>query len=54
MDELGSNRLNVETVAGVLKATRGADGLVTVDMGPANLEWCDIPLAKLAIPCIWI
>ena len=48
MDELGSNRLNVETVAGVLEATRGADGLVTVDMGPANLEWCDIPLAK---PC---
>ena len=48
MDELGSNRLNVETVAGVLEATRGADGLVTVDMGPANLEGCDIPLAK---PC---
>ena len=48
MDELGSNRLNVETVAGVLEATRGADGLVTVDMGPANLEWYDIPLAK---PC---
>ena len=48
MDELGSNRLNVETVAGVLEATRGADGLVTVDMGPVNLEWCDIPLAK---PC---
>ena len=46
MDELGSNRLTVETVAGVLEATRGADGLVTVDMGPANLEWCDIPLAK--------
>ena len=36
----------METVAGVLEATRGADGLVTVDMGPANLEWCDIPLAK--------
>ena len=48
MDELGSNRLNVETVAGVLETTRGADGLVTVDMGPANLEWYDIPLAK---PC---
>ena len=46
MDELGTNRLNVETVAGILETTRGADGLVTVNMGPAKLDWSDIPLAE--------
>ena len=46
MDELGTNRLNVETVAGILETTRCADGMVTVDMGPANLNWRDIPLAE--------
>lgn len=45
MDELGRDTLNIETVAGVLATTTGADGLVTVDMGPANLEWRQIPLA---------
>ena len=45
MDELGRDTLNIETVAGVLATTTGADGLVTVDMGPANLEWWQIPLA---------
>ena len=46
MDELGTNRLNVETVAGILETTRAADGLVTVNMGPAKLDWSDIPLAE--------
>ena len=46
MDELGTNRLNVETVAGILETTRAADGLVTVNMGPAKLNWSDIPLAE--------
>ena len=45
MDELGRDTLNIETVAGVLATTTGADGLVTVDMGLANLEWWQIPLA---------
>jgi len=46
MDEIGRDILNIETVAGVLETQRGADGLVTVDMGPANLDWADIPLAE--------
>ena len=46
MDELGTNRLNVQTVAGILEKTRAADGLVTVNMGPAKLDWSDIPLAE--------
>ena len=46
MDELDTDTLKVETIVGILSATRRADGLVTVDMGPANLDWRDIPLAE--------
>lgn len=46
MDEIGADALKIETVAGVLDATRDGDGIVTVDMGPANLDWADIPLAE--------
>ena len=46
MDEMGVNKLNVETVAGTLKTWRCEDGRVTVDMGPARLDWKDIPLAQ--------
>jgi diaminopimelate epimerase len=46
MDEKGTDAAVIETVAGLLNATRDATGLVTVDMGPARLEWSDIPLAK--------
>jgi len=45
MAETGADELKIETVAGVLEASMGADGLVTVDMGPANLDWREIPLA---------
>ncbi len=48
MDELGRDAIGVETVAGVLLAMRREDGLVSVDMGPANLDWGDIPLAQSA------
>jgi diaminopimelate epimerase len=46
MDEAGSNDAVVETVVGSLTCARSADGQVTVDMGPADLEWASIPLAK--------
>jgi diaminopimelate epimerase len=45
MDESGNDTVKIETVAGVLPATRNDDGLVNVDMGPAGLQWSDIPLA---------
>jgi diaminopimelate epimerase len=45
MAEMGRQTLAVETLAGLLLSTRGADGLVTVDMGPARTGWRDIPLA---------
>jgi len=45
MDEAGREDVVIETVAGSLACTREADGRVTVDMGPAVLEWDRIPLA---------
>lgn len=43
--ELGVGRLVIETLAGRLEATPAAAGEITVDMGPAHLDWRDIPLA---------
>ncbi len=45
MDERGTEAVRIETVAGILAATRAAGGDVSVDMGQARLEWSDIPLA---------
>ncbi len=46
MQETGSDRVVVETVAGLLEATDAGNGLYSVDMGPAWLEWEQIPLAR--------
>ena len=46
MDDSGSQRITLETVAGLLAGSRGADGRLTVDMGPAKTEWREIPLAR--------
>lgn len=46
MQEQGVDELAVETVAGLLPAHVDERGLVAVDMGPAHLEWRDIPLAR--------
>lgn len=45
MEETGADRIVFETAAGLLEARRGPDGTVSVDMGPARLDWADIPLA---------
>ena len=44
MTETGDDHVALETKAGRLEARRRADGLVTVDMGPALLDWREIPL----------
>lgn len=44
--ETGKRTLTVETISGLLPATIHDDGRVTVDMGPARLDWRDIPLAS--------
>lgn len=46
MAETGRDSTVIETVSGLLPATRAADGTVTVDMGPARLDWQDLPLAE--------
>ena len=46
MAEAGAERLTIQTLAGLLEAERAAGGLVTVDMGPAYLEWDEIPLRE--------
>jgi diaminopimelate epimerase len=48
MDEAGTGTVTVETISGLLPSRRGADGLVTVDMGPALTEWRQIPLSHEA------
>ncbi|MDP6390146.1 MAG: diaminopimelate epimerase [Alphaproteobacteria bacterium] len=46
MAETGTDRIAIETVAGLLAATLRPDGLVAVDMGSAMLDWREIPLAE--------
>jgi diaminopimelate epimerase len=45
MAETGKDKIILETLGGNIVATRAGD-LVSVDMGPANLGWEQIPLAK--------
>ncbi|MBS0519902.1 MAG: diaminopimelate epimerase [Proteobacteria bacterium] len=49
MDERGTDQITVQTISGLLesqKAGVGANGLpvISVDMGPARLDWRDIPV----------
>ena len=46
MDETNTNQILLETLSGTVAAQKRASGLVTVDMGPANLDWADIPLSE--------
>jgi diaminopimelate epimerase len=46
MNETGKANLTIETLGGPVLATRSMDGLVTIDMGPAKLDWREIPLSE--------
>ena len=46
MAESGSGQVAVETVAGLLDCRAAANGMVTVDMGIAKLDWKQIPLSQ--------
>ncbi|MFD1627767.1 diaminopimelate epimerase [Azospirillum griseum] len=48
MEESGADAVSFQTAAGVLHASRADQGRITVDMGPARLEWDAIPLAAPA------
>jgi diaminopimelate epimerase len=43
--ESGRHAFTIRTISGDLPSEVRADGTVTVDMGPARLDWRDIPLA---------
>jgi diaminopimelate epimerase len=45
MGESGGDRVTVETAAGLLEARPAGGGRISVDMGKAQLDWRDIPLA---------
>jgi diaminopimelate epimerase len=44
--ETGKTAVRLETTAGTLACEAQEDGRITVDMGPARLEWSEIPLAR--------
>jgi diaminopimelate epimerase len=48
MDEAGTDRVRIETRAGVLAATDAGGGGVAVDMGEPGTKWGNIPLAREA------
>ena len=45
MEEKGTDRCTIQTVAGLLECQREEDGWITADMGVPRLDWQDIPLA---------
>lgn len=42
----GRKDVIIRTISADLPATRRPDGLIEVDMGPARLDWADVPLAR--------
>jgi diaminopimelate epimerase len=46
MDERGLARVKLATKGGILTCSDAGKGLVEADMGPARLEWQDIPMAQ--------
>ncbi|KDB02623.1 diaminopimelate epimerase, partial [Defluviimonas sp. 20V17] len=46
MDETGRNRLELRTERGLLTAEDAGGGLTRVNMGPPQLDWAAIPLAR--------
>lgn len=46
LEESGKDRITVQTEADMLRVTRAANGLITVDMGSPLMGWEDIPLSE--------
>jgi diaminopimelate epimerase len=44
--ETGERNFTFETVAGILNAEEGEEGIISVDMGLPRFDWKDIPLAE--------
>ncbi len=50
MAGLGRDRVTLLTERGRLAALRRDDGLVSVNMGPPQLDWAEVPLARAVDP----
>ncbi len=48
MEELGRDRVTIDTVGGPLTCTDAGGGNVTVDMGAPRTMWDELPMAKAA------
>jgi len=46
MDERKTDHVIVQTIAGLLDSQKVEAGRIAVDMGPARLDWREIPVAK--------
>ena len=46
MRERGADRIDLETVAGLIHARAAAGGTIGVDLGPVKTDWHSIPLAE--------
>ena len=46
MDERKTDLVTVQTISGLLESEKVGDGVISVDMGPAGLDWRDIPVAR--------
>ena len=46
MDEADTDKVTIETLAGLLHVSKEGNGLITANMGPALLDWKEIPLAE--------
>lgn len=46
MRQLGKESVTLVTARGMLSAVRRDDGLVSVNMGPPQLDWREVPLAR--------
>jgi diaminopimelate epimerase len=45
MAERRSDEITVQTISGLLESQKVGDGIISVDMGPARLDWREIPVA---------
>jgi len=45
MAERNTGQVTVQTISGLLESEKVGDGVISVDMGPAKLDWRDIPVA---------
>jgi len=45
MGERKTDQITVQTISGLLESEKVGDGVISVDMGPAGLDWREIPVA---------